>query len=139
MKKITFTITAIAAILLIFGGCKKKEIDIRDQYIGDWDFEVVRRNFLVGENGYHKIDTIFYLGKISFGNSNDQLNIKYTENEYIAMIINEDGDLSPIEPSYHFGKFRSSDTIYLYLRWGGMGGGITHTINGTKINKGGKK
>ena len=71
MKRITITLTATIIILFFFTGCKK---DFRDQWVGDWDFVVVRDCWTMGEPS---METYHCLGTISYGNAFNQLYVEY--------------------------------------------------------------
>ena len=128
----------LAILAFLSTGCKKDN-DYRDKWVGDWDFEVIRHWFLMGENGYSETDTIFYLGRISLINT-AKLNINYTEDSSIDLEVDETGILSGFQTGngYSGGAFKGNDTLHLYLRWGGLGGGMVHNIDGIK-RKGGHK
>jgi len=109
-------------------------VDYRSQWVGDWDFVVKRSKYNVDSIGQQEQDTVYYLGKISIGNAFNQLNIKFTENDSTNLNVSEDGEFSTIPPYYDplSGKFEGENKIYLYLYWGGQGGGITYIIDGIK-------
>ena len=115
MKKITKILTTIAAILLLFSGCKKD--DIRDKYIGDWDFvtEKTRYNNIPLES-----DTIYYLGKISLGNLNEELVIKFTQDDEIIASISDKvlyTDITDYGKKYPCGHFERKDKVFIHLKW----------------------
>lgn len=33
---------------------------------------------------------------------------------------------------YSYGAFEREDSLFIYLHWGGVGGGVTHSIAGNK-------
>ena len=142
-KIIAFMITAL---FLSFGCCKNEECkedeerkeetkDYRDKYVGTWDLTTYISKFSsIPEESYSRFDTICYLGNISYGNTDSALNFEYTENNSISLNINEYGVLSGFNTGngYSSGKFIDKVNLYIYLRWGGQGGGTIHTIKGTK-------
>jgi len=123
----------LAIITIIFTACKKDK-DYSNKWTGEWDFVVI--------DGYHHFnpdgppssgeDTVYYLGKISLGNADKELNIKYTGTSSIILNVNEYGELSGFPTPYCHGKFEGVDKIHLYLRWGGLGGWSYHAVDGTK-------
>jgi len=91
MKKIAI-ITAIILVMLIIMGCDKDKYH-RDRYIGDWDFVTEKTTFI----GYEvvKVDTIYYLGKITPGQCSEiELIIQYTENDEFIGYVDKDGTIS---------------------------------------------
>ena len=122
--------------LSIFSGCEKK--DYRRKYTGNWTFNVNIREFNVDSFGYVVFDTICFDGTISFGDEPDEILIQYTERNNIQLKIDENGVLSGFPTHYCGGKFENDNKVHLYLRWGGLGGGIEHKVNGEKqiINRG---
>jgi len=142
MKKITITLVATIAILFFFTGCDRTSKDFRNQWIGDWDFVVEKFWFEGKESG---LDTIYYLGKISYGKKADELKVKYIELErdIVILKVKENGTIIDISSIYGNGiwngYFDGEDTLHLYIRstTDGQGGGGSHTIDGIK-KKGGK-
>jgi len=139
MKKITKIITAIVAILLLFGGCKK---DIRDKYIGDWEFET--KKIYYGDldgNGEMKRDTIYYVGKISLGGIENELIIQYTEKDTVSGFLRDDKiytAFGSVLAKYPSGFFTGKNKIFLQMFFYNTGARIEEVINGMK-KKGGKK
>ncbi len=106
--------------------------DICSKYIGDWRFTVEMTKFNIDSIGQFWQDTIFYDGEISNGGSDNELVIQYTEECSISLDIDEYGMLYGFPTVYCNGKFKNDNEIYLYLKWGGLGGNTTHIINGYK-------
>lgn len=50
------------------------------------------------------------------------------------MNIGVNGELSNFPTHYCNRKFLNTDSLYLYLRWSGLGGGTRHEIQGIKKN-----
>lgn len=48
------------------------------------------------------------------------------------LTIDKENILSNFPSHYCNGKFDGNGKIHLYLRWGGLGGGVTHTVDGEK-------
>ena len=118
--------------LIIIAGCEKKPFDYRNKYIGDWEFNVERTEFNIDSVGHYKHDSLTYLGEITYGGSGDEIIINYTYNNSIALTIDKEGVLSDFPTHYCSGKFDGDDKIHIFLRWGGLGGGISHRIDGEK-------
>ena len=106
--------------------------DIRSKYLGDWRFTVEMTKFNIDSIGQFWQDTIFYNGKITNGNNDNELTIQYTEDCFVYLNIDEYEILSGFPNVYCNGKFINYSEIYLYLKWGGLGGNTTHIINGYK-------
>lgn len=126
-------ITIIFITIVLFSCCETESKDYRDKYIGNWKFNVEITEINTDSIGYYKHDTLTYLGKISYGVSYNKIEIQYTNKDNITLSINEQGELSDFPtPQYCNGQFDGENIIQLYLKWGGLGGGITHKVNGIK-------
>jgi hypothetical protein len=118
--------------LLSFTACKKKNTDYRDPYIGSWSFHVDRTEINTDSIGYYFHDSLTYPGNIEPGEASDGIIIHYTADNSIPLTIAADGTLSGFPTHYCGGEFKGQNNIHLYLRWGGLGGGTTHVIDGVK-------
>jgi len=118
--------------LVIINGCKKKPFNYRNKYVGDWEFTVEITEVNTDSLGYYYHDTISYVGEIYYGNEDDELLITYTDKNSITLKIDREEILSGFPTKYSSGAFDGNEKIKLYLRWGGLGGGITHSISGVK-------
>jgi hypothetical protein len=119
-------------IVISFACCEKEDKDFRDKYIGEWKFNVEITEFNTDSIGYYYHDSLTYAGTITYGDSDNDIEIKYTNDNSITLSLNENGELSNFPTQYCNGNFEGDNKIYLYLRWGGLGGGITHEIDGVK-------
>jgi hypothetical protein len=110
-------------------------VDFCSQWVGEWEFEVVYSWFIMDVGSGR--DTIYYLGKISLLDAPNRINIAYAKNFTINLNVHEDGGFYafPSDLSDYRGSFEGNNKIKLYLRWGGLGGGTSHTINGTKLER----
>ena len=123
MKKITLPlVAAIVIILFFFTSCDKYH---RDRYTGTWDFVTEMVYYNEGETPSEylviKRDTIYYTGKISMGNYENQLIIKYSESDEVFTGIDKDGYLyhkTNMFGKYACGNFESKNTMDLTLCWG---------------------
>lgn len=133
MKKAFLYFVSLAAMMLLLQNCKdnsEKATDIRSNYVGEWDFTVCRTTFIM--DSIAEFDTINYIGGIS-AIGTDQIDINYTECDTVSLHIDGSGNLSGFpSPQYSCGEFTSDNTIHLYLRWGGLGGGKIHVVDGMK-------
>jgi len=133
-KNTTILVSTIVVMLLFFTGCKKKT-DIREQYIGDWEFYTIIT--LYNRHTVPEIiqcDTFSYLGKITLGNSSEHaLTIQYTENNVIETYIDEKGGIYvPSCPCAKYvctrGNFKGNNKMH--LNFGSSS--ESHNIIGTK-------
>lgn len=124
----------LISIFFTVSSCKEEEKDYRDGWIGDWDFIIETRIYIPKPDTlvHPEYDTVFYSGKIGLAGIDSMINIKYLSNDSIFLKIDENGTLSKFPNGYCRGRFEGYNKIYLYLRWGGVVGGISHTINGIK-------
>jgi hypothetical protein len=122
----------LTLFLTIIFSCKKEDTDYRDTYIGTWDFIVDRTELNTDSIGYYYHDSVNYEGEIVYGELDNEILIKYTTENSITLTIEENGELSDFPTHYCGGEFLSRDSLHLYLRWGGIGGGTTHQIEGLK-------
>lgn len=119
-------------IFIIVFSCKKEDTDYRDTYTGTWNFIVDRTEINTDSIGYYYHDSVNYEGEIIYGEFDNEILIKYSNENSITLTIGEDGELSDFPTHYCSGEFLSGDSLHLYLRWGGLGGGTTHQIEGFK-------
>ena len=119
-------------IALSFACCKKENSDFRDKYIGEWDFNVKIVEFNTDSIGYYHCDSLSYVGTITCSDSDNDIVIKYSNENSITLFLDENGELSNFPTYYCFGNFEGDNRIHIYLRWGGLGGGIRHEIDGVK-------
>ena len=120
----------LAVVCSLFVSCKKNPAK---KYEGDWGFVVDRSKLNVDSIGQYERDTVWYSGKISRGDETGLIVIQYLENTSIKLKIDESGTISEFPSQYSNGKFEDENNIHLYLRYGGLGGNITHIIDGTKL------
>ncbi len=118
--------------LLIIISCKKEPLDYRNKFIGDWEFKVERTEFNTDSIGYYYHDSLTYFGQIKYGNNDDEILIEYSIDNSIYLAIDRENELSDFPTYYCGGEFYGHEKIHLYLRWGGLGGGITHIVDGEK-------
>lgn len=136
MKKTLLFLAMAAAVMLLLPNCKKESkkaevsTDYRDKYVGTWDFTVYTRQFNMLDS-IVELDTIYYLGNISLENT-DQIKIQYTQDDSVVLNIDDTGNLSGFPTQYCSGEFLNDSQINLSMRWGGLGGGTNHTVNGIR-------
>ncbi len=118
--------------LVIIISCKKKPFDYRNKFLGDWVFKVDRTEINTDSIGYYYHDSLTFLGQIKYGSGDNDLLIEYSGDNSITLIIDKDDKLSDFPTQYCSGQFDENNTIHLFLRWGGLGGGVTHVIDGEK-------
>lgn len=119
-------------VLLLLPGCQKEWFNYRNKYLGKWDFQVYRSSFNMANPGENWSDSVHFTGEISYGTADNLIRIQYTSEQSIELVIDEDGTLSAFPSPYCSGSFSGKDSLNLYLRWGGLGGGTTHVVAGTR-------
>jgi len=117
---------------LLLNSCEKGPFNYRNKYLGEWDFIVKTTEINTDSIGYYHEDSFTYSGEIKYGESNNEIIIEYLDNRSITLSIDEDGVLSEFPTKYCGGKFDGEEKINLYLKWGGLGGGVTHVIEGKR-------
>ena len=132
MKRKINLLSLLFFLCLIFVSCKKKPFDFRNKIIGDWEFRVNRSELNTDSLGYHHQDLLTYQGNIKYGSEKDEITIEYTPENSITLKMDKEKQLSGFPTHYSGGHFIGTDSLYLYLRWGGLGGGITHIVEGKK-------
>ena len=152
MKKNTLILAAATVIILFFfAGCDKYH---RDRYTGTWEF-VTNKRVTAYENSYpvaRELDTtIYYTGKISYGNFENQVIIIYTENDEVTFPIDKHGRFAGYlrDGDGNYGDFGGRidfegnkkvnfDISWFYWDENGSQKGRADSVKGTKIKKGGK-
>jgi len=131
MKKITKIVTVATVFLLIFSGCEKKVNYHQDRYIGNWDF-VTRIEHYGTDYVLISCDTIYYLGTITCGESENRLKIQFTESLYTNVIIDEHGNIYTICPKSNCktGNFEGNNKVSFKII--NTGPGTIYHIAGTK-------
>lgn len=119
-------------IALVFSSCKKEPADYREAYTGQWCFDVELSSFNIEGEGTYTRDSLVYSGAISLGGSDDEILISYVPEHSITLAISPNGELSGFPTHYCSGYFTGNQELHLYLRWGGLGGGVTHIVDGKK-------
>lgn len=118
--------------LIFIIGCKKEPFDYRNKFLGDWEFKVERTELNTDSIGYYYHDYFTYVGQIKYGSNDDELLIEYSDDNSIMLKIDKEDVLSNFPTHYCSGEFDGKDRIHLYLKWGGLGGGVTHIVDGEK-------
>lgn len=82
-------------IIILFLGlitttCQKSNIDIRNRYAGNWDFEV---EYLSNQNNVLRSTISNCSGNIIKSDNDNSLMINYCINDFLQLKVNEDGDL----------------------------------------------
>jgi len=73
---------------LVFAGCQKSEIDTRDIYVGNWNFEVT---YSSNDNDVMR-ETVFNCqGMIKKGRDNQSLTLHHCINDFLTITINDEG------------------------------------------------
>jgi hypothetical protein len=135
MKKFQILLFLLTGLLLVSACTKSTELppmDYRNNITGDWRFEVGLSSFN-HSTGSSTYDTVIYTGKIIKGPKADEILIKYTKTDSIILTLDMYYMLGNFPTIYCSGDFKSMNRLSLYLRWGGLGGGIIHDLDGEKL------
>lgn len=126
----------LLAVLLVFvlsiTSCKKALFDQRNKYLGDWQFKVYRSEYHFDSIAHYKLDTLYFSGKIVHASNPEEITIYYTQFNSITLKVYDYGNLDNFPTVYCSGKFFDTKNLNIYLRWGGLGGGTSHSISGRK-------
>ena len=122
----------IVILLISLFACEKQSPDYREALSGKWLFSVERTEINTDSVGYYFRDSVFCIGQIIPGFRDDEIIIDYTDEYSITLRIDHDYNLSGFPTHYCSGSFEGMEMLNLYLRWGGLGGGVTHVVKGTK-------
>lgn len=79
---------AILFLGLVFAGCQKSEIDSRDIYVGNWNFEVI---YTSDDNGVMRETIVNCQGMIKKGRDNESLTVHHCINDFLIIKINDEG------------------------------------------------
>jgi len=114
---------------LVFAGCKPEDenMDYREKYTGNWNFDVTISEFYMADS-LNSEEKFSYVGEVSLGSSEEDIIIHYLEDDYITLTVDEDGVLSGFSTPYSSGEFEDVKHLRIFFRWGGMGGGGSHSI-----------
>jgi hypothetical protein len=130
INKLKISLSLLLLITLL--SCEKQSLDYREAIMGKWVFSIERTEFNTDSIGYYFHDSLGYNGQINLGSRKDEIIISYTTENSITLLIDPDYGLSGFPTRYCSGSFEGMDRLNLYLRWGGLGGGITHVVEGMK-------
>jgi len=128
-------IVLIMAILaLISESCKKPEIeniDIRDKYVGIWDFiEYSRRWDYI--KGFHGDTTISYKGTIACGAGDKTLIIIYGSHSFIVTLITDNAFKFENWNNRSKGSFSGSNGLNFQWDSGGLAYTTLLTVSGRR-------
>ena len=79
---------------LILIGCQKEELDYRDIYTGNWDFEVTYTSIVGDERGESVFDCQGMIQKIEDETS---MSLHHCINDYLLIKVSEDGVVYSID------------------------------------------
>jgi hypothetical protein len=122
----------VLLLMIVLIGCKKEPFNYRNKFLGDWKFNVERFELNTDSIGYYYHDSLTYFGQIKYGNSKDQIHIEYSNDNSVNLTIDKENILSNFPSQYCSGAFEGHEKLHLYLKWGGLGGGINHIVDGEK-------
>jgi hypothetical protein len=78
----------ILILALAFNGCKKADIDSRDLYVGNWNFEVIYSSIM---NDQINETVVHCQGKIEKGTGLSSLALQHSINDYLNITVNNEG------------------------------------------------
>ncbi|NEN23744.1 hypothetical protein G3O08_09550 [Cryomorpha ignava] len=128
----------LITFLLFIGGlifltsCGKEVIDHRWKYMGDWEFTVHKSSFNVDSIGSSSQENFTYNGEIVIADCCDKIGIHYGSEDILIAKLDRDGNLYDLPSDHCRGVFDGTDRVHIYLRWGGLGGGISHVVDGVR-------
>jgi len=131
MKKMKLLV--ISLLLLAAYACKKHPFDYRNKFLGDYLMQVRLSSFNMAIPGSNWDSVYMYVGELRYGDSNDEVLIVYGNLLSVQLKVTKTGDFSNLPTHYGGGSIINNDSISLYMRWGGLGGGISHAVNGRRI------
>lgn len=126
----------IALLLLLFValnyGCKKNPFDYRTKYLGDYEFVDSWSSWsMVGPSNSSGVN--YSTGKVEYGNDKTiRITLNSNNPHFHEFDIDRDGNLSLQSGGGSIGKFQSRKKVSFSLTSGGLGGGGTDNITGTK-------
>ena len=118
--------------VLVVAACKKKPLDYRNAYLGDWRFEVKKSSYNIAGPGVYEETNEVYDGSIAYGTGDSTVLIVYTEINEILVSVDENGTMGAFPTHYCSGEFTDDENLTLFLRWGGLGGSVSHSVTGKK-------
>ena len=95
-----------SVFILVISGCEKSPIDYRNQYMGNWTFEVTLSQSKPLSSGS---SVSYYEGSISYGSGHKDLLIKYSGELNIS--VESDGTIGNLPGDYNYGKFEGNDKL----------------------------
>lgn len=123
-------LSIVAILFMILLSCKKEDNTI-NKYGGVWNFEVHISSSSI-DTSFVPVDTTkYFTGTIGTG-EDSQIVIHYLETSSVALTVDNEGILSNFPTQYCNGEFTDENNLDLFLRWGGLGGGTSHSIKGTR-------
>jgi hypothetical protein len=134
MKNLIKTLVTSLIILSLFSACDKYHID---RYVGDWEFMTIESRMQFNTSGgiiWRESDTIYYSGQIIAGDKEQDILIKYTENDLLSSFIDTEGEIYlydyPCAGGYCArGRFEENNKVNIAYGWDDN---WSHIIVGTK-------
>lgn len=123
-------------LLCLMFSCEKEtgKTDYRDDCLGDYFFVNIYFDFLDTEE--LEKDTTYYYGRIAKSSFDSIIIIDYDIDKSIEVKLKRSKEIESISygSSYSSGLkgWFSNDSIFLYRREGGLGGGWSHDLLGIK-------
>jgi hypothetical protein len=138
MHKLLF----LTLLSLLLSGCVHDDIDWRDTYVGEWQFNSIvylnNWNYI----GEHTVDTIEYIGSVVKGSADSSVFIHYAPISIRDFFLNQFGELynPKLGSSYNYyridyGSFSDQDNVTFTLKSGGIGSNRDQVVTGKRIQK----
>jgi hypothetical protein len=116
--------------------CEPKEEDVTPPVESvaqpeNWHFSVEQRSFSMADSSgsFHQYQ---YDGTVEKLSDQNLVRINYGTNTYMNLTLHSNGEFSGFGSPYSSGRMIGNDSLYIYHRTGGMGGGSTLVIEGKK-------
>ncbi len=119
-----------AIIIATLFGCSKYRY--RNDYTGKWTFYVEKSSFNYDGAEGSTYEEFAYNGEIKTEGSDDKIKIFYAPDVSIVVKLGEDGNLDDLPNHYCSGNFKDTNELHLYIRYGGLGGNLSYSVNGKK-------
>lgn len=109
------------------------QIDHREDYIGEWQFNGTRRIWNANNDPMSVTVTVTYLGSVSYGSKENSLAINYYEGWTDQVFLDEEGNVTFYDKGYNFAcEFYSTDSLFIAMENTSLGAGTALTLIGVK-------
>lgn len=133
--KKTISLIAVVLAVVLMPACSKKEPlepAAEETIYGAWHFDVRILSSYMDPSIPVTDETYSHSGTIEKGVQSNEILIQYLPDYQAILQIDSANTLSGFPTHYSHGEFTGTNRLDLLLRWGGLGGGTSHVITGTK-------